>query len=438
MTFFSYTLPCLSLASFWQLLLDDGEGVMEIDIPREAVGKLIGTRGRVINSIRQLTHAEIRLSKDEEGNGTLLVQGFASQLDRVATLVQMVVTCPESDVDVIAMVRSGGATDELMATALEGGTVPLLAPLAGGEEDEEYMMPLPPLEARRLDDSRQMGSLMRAAGVRASLDRSSGDGWVSVTLRGSASAIELAKQRIESITQPMDAADELAALTASCSQATTAGGNGHGGAMGAGATVSVEDLPSPVPEVLVGAIEGGGGEFRIEIELTNKDQVGAVIGEGGRTINAIRAAAGVSIQVEPADEARAASTQRRLIVTGSEASCMHARAMLHRVLRSNIGKRDYSQPMASEGQPPNGSVLRLTVPRHLVGRVIGKRGATIKKLRERSNALIEIAKDEHGVGVVSLSGSPTAVREAREQIEELTQEDLPLEVSVYAHSQLGW
>ena len=117
---------------------------------------------------------------------------------------------------------------------------------------------------------------------------------------------------------------------------------------------------------------------------------------------------------------------------------MHARAMLHRVLRSNIGKRDYSQPMASEGQPPNGSVLRLTVPRHLVGRVIGKRGATIKKLRERSNALIEIAKDEHGVGVVSLSGSPTAVREAREQIEELTQEDLPLEVSVYAHSQLGW
>ena len=109
---------------------------MEIDIPREAVGKLIGTRGRVINSIRQLTHAEIRLSKDEEGNGTLLVQGFASQLDRVATLVQMVVTCPESDVDVLAMVRSGGATDELMATALEGGTVPLLAQ-GDGEEDGE-------------------------------------------------------------------------------------------------------------------------------------------------------------------------------------------------------------------------------------------------------------------------------------------------------------
>ena len=48
------------------------------------VGKLIGTRGCVINAIRNLTSAEIRLRKDEDGNGTLVVQGYGHQLDQVA------------------------------------------------------------------------------------------------------------------------------------------------------------------------------------------------------------------------------------------------------------------------------------------------------------------------------------------------------------------
>ena len=42
--------------------------------------------------------------------------------------------------------------------------------------------------------------------------------------------------------------------------------------------------------------------------------------------------------------------------------------------------------------------------------------------------MIEVAKDDSGVGTVSLSGSAAAVREARDQIEELIEEDLPLEV----------
>ena len=47
------------------LMVEGGAGEMEIDIPREAVGKLIGTRGRVISAIRELTSAEVKLAKDE-------------------------------------------------------------------------------------------------------------------------------------------------------------------------------------------------------------------------------------------------------------------------------------------------------------------------------------------------------------------------------------
>jgi hypothetical protein len=63
-------------------------------------------------------------------------------------------------------------------------------------------------------------------------------------------------------------------------------------------------------------------------------------------------------------------------------------------------------------------VVRLTVPRHLVGRLIGKRGQTIKDLREQTGAVIEIAKDDGGVGSVTLSGAPGRVQEARALIEE--------------------
>ena len=75
-------LPCIS-CSCSPPVDAHSQGVMEIDVPRDAVGKLIGTRGKVINQIRDLTHAEIRLAKDDEGNGTLLVHGLGHQLDQV-------------------------------------------------------------------------------------------------------------------------------------------------------------------------------------------------------------------------------------------------------------------------------------------------------------------------------------------------------------------
>ena len=84
---------------------------------------------------------------------------------------------------------------------------------------------------------------------------------------------------------------------------------------------------------------------------------------------------------------------------------MSARALVHDVLRSNTGKRDYSQQLDEAVKREGGGVIRLTIPRHLVGRVIGKRGQTIKELRDRTGAVIELAKDSEGTGTVTISGS---------------------------------
>ena len=69
-------------------------------------------------------------------------------------------------------------------------------------------MPLAPNEARALDESRQLPALMRLAGVRTQVKRD-GDGWVSLTLRGTAEAIEHAKVQVERIVMPHDLCGEL-------------------------------------------------------------------------------------------------------------------------------------------------------------------------------------------------------------------------------------
>lgn len=151
-----------------------------------------------------------------------------------------------------------------------------------------------------------------------------------------------------------------------------------------------------------------------------------MIGEGGRTISSIRASTKADIQVTQF-EGDSTSTQRKVVITGVKNECLCARTLIYNVLRSNTGKRDYSQhvdEVAREG----GGLLRLSVPRHLVGRVIGKRGGQIKELRERTKTVIELRKDREGTGIVTISGAPADVRTARDAIEELTREELPLEV----------
>ena len=69
-------------------LLNEADGaahaMMEIDIPRESVGKVIGSGGAVIRAIRESTQATIKLTKDESGAGVLAVTGTAVQLERVS------------------------------------------------------------------------------------------------------------------------------------------------------------------------------------------------------------------------------------------------------------------------------------------------------------------------------------------------------------------
>ena len=409
------------------------EGLMEINIPREYVGKIIGAKGAVINALREESGANIRLDKEESGAATLTVHGDEAKLDHVASLVKMILTADRSDPDLAAMM-SGEPRAPVDGDRGDSGDRGDEERPSGDRDEEEYMLLLNPEEARALESSRQVNTAVKLAGVRVAIKRT-GDGWVRLTLRGAHAAIEEAKSRIEAIVTPTEERDAAATkLAAGGAYGGGVGSSGDGGGSsalptdgsGSGAAGSVDGSAS-FSEMGVTSRTLPNGEVRVEVELTNKDQVGAVIGESGKTINTIRRDAGVSIVVEAPENGVAGSTQRRVVIIGPADHCAEAMSMVRDVLRSNTGKRDYSQRI-DEAAREGGGMVRLAVERHLVGRIIGKRGTTIKELRERSGATIEVAKDDNGVGTVTISGAAAAVRAARDEISELTREDVPIEV----------
>ena len=105
---------------------------MEIDIPSDAVGKVIGARGAVINAVRTNSGADINLDKDSEGNGTLIVKGTASQLDLVHEIVSHIVISERSDPDIEAMMQGQAASAAARGGAAAADALP---EVAEGETD---------------------------------------------------------------------------------------------------------------------------------------------------------------------------------------------------------------------------------------------------------------------------------------------------------------
>ena len=214
---------------------------------------------------------------------------------QVAKLVQQIVASDERsdpDFDRVAEPRGEPQGGNGEATAQNRRGVAAAVGAAAAADGEEYIMQLTPHEGSQLTGSKTaLSTVMRLAGVRLQVSRTD-DGWICLTIRGSAASIDNAKRRVESLISgegedEIEGEIELAGRTQPVR--APAGGN-------VDAIVPVGNANAPVPELLMGMQPDGG--HRIEIELTNKDQVGAVIGEAGRTINSIRVASGADIQVE--------------------------------------------------------------------------------------------------------------------------------------------
>ncbi len=77
---------------------------------------------------------------------------------------------------------------------------------------------------------------------------------------------------------------------------------------------------------------------------------------------------------------------------------------------SAVGGAQGAGPKAGGEDPSAVTVSILTVPNDLVGRIIGKQGASIKEIQEQSGAKLDIPQDIHApTRDVTIRGTPSQI-----------------------------
>eukprot|EP00494_Astrolonche_serrata_P024629 UN24888 len=147
------------------------------------------------------------------------------------------------------------------------------------------------------------------------------------------------------------------------------------------------------------------------------DKVGLVIGKGGTMIVQIQRLSGCNLQVErETDEGD--PNRRKLHLNGTEAQLIDARRNIQDVIS---GYRPEQPGEVTEYE---------MVPQHMIGRVIGKGGETIRRLEKDHGCMVKVLPaeelrpgetlDPEVIREVLLRGYPATVTSAKYEVQQLT------------------
>eukprot|EP00466_Bigelowiella_natans_P011085 jgi/Bigna1/145755/aug1.103_g20463 len=152
---------------------------------------------------------------------------------------------------------------------------------------------------------------------------------------------------------------------------------------------------------------------RKEIKVPNGD-VGLLIGRGGETIRRLQHDFGCQIQIER--KPRPGSPNRVVTLSGPE----DAIEKLHEDIRGMMNNRRGGD----RERGPQKERKVIMVPGHMIGMIIGKGGETIRGLRQRTGAYIQVTKNDPGSTQsldreVVLSGTERQIEHADQEIMEM-------------------
>lgn len=153
-----------------------------------------------------------------------------------------------------------------------------------------------------------------------------------------------------------------------------------------------------------GSTPGAPGDFKT-IYVPNSC-VGVIIGKGGETIRDMQSRTGAHIKVTPDREA-AGAAERSITLSGPPHAIELANTLVMDLVReglSRFGGQNTGAPTTDAFSRYSSVVETLMVPNDKVGLVIGKGGATIRELQQRSGARIQVAK-EGEAGAAGAGGS---------------------------------
>ncbi|EME28131.1 hypothetical protein Gasu_43000 isoform 2 [Galdieria sulphuraria] len=161
--------------------------------------------------------------------------------------------------------------------------------------------------------------------------------------------------------------------------------------------------------------------------MTNKTifvprkSIGMIIGKRGETIRDLQYRSGASIRVVPDNEVSVNTVERPIIVSGSLESVELAHNLINDIVNEGIERLGGDLSESKTLYPSASISLRIQIPNDKVGWLIGKSGSTIRELQQRSGARIQVAKpsetDIH-TRSVTITGPPPFVEIAKQLIAE--------------------
>ena len=139
-----------------------------------------------------------------------------------------------------------------------------------------------------------------------------------------------------------------------------------------------------------------GGPIHRKVRILD-NTVGAVIGRGGATINQINAVSGAVVNIPKEPDASDARYRTVTICGPTDESCQIAQDEIVKVLQQrqrNMGAGGNMDQNGSGGQLAPGHVaIEFQIPNEHTGRVIGKQGSTIQRLKQMFGVHINIPRD---------------------------------------------
>lgn len=131
--------------------------------------------------------------------------------------------------------------------------------------------------------------------------------------------------------------------------------------------------------------------------LVPANVAGSIIGKGGEAIKELKSKTSAHIRVSGRDEIFPYTDERIILVIGIPKDAMEVIEFIHSKLRSNISEETDVKKFR-RGSQKRLQEMKLIVADTTAGRIIGKKGETVKKLQEDHKIkVILTSKDDWGV-----------------------------------------
>lgn len=129
------------------------------------------------------------------------------------------------------------------------------------------------------------------------------------------------------------------------------------------------------------------GEYSEEIKVPN-NIVGYIIGKGGETVQKLHSQTGAFMQIAKETDMKPGDTHRSILLKGDKSRVADLRSKIEELVSSKTGGGRSNNSVLQDLDTP--IVMKVPIPNDRVGLLIGKGGATVKAIQEKTGTTILI------------------------------------------------